>query len=91
MERNWRAGHKEIDLIAIKDKLILFVEVKSAATTRFGHPAERVDTKKIKNLSAAAEQYLLVHDLTGYDLRFDLITFLDGHLEHYPNAFEASP
>jgi len=90
LEKNWQAGHKEIDLIAKKHKLVVFVEVKSASNRKFGHPAERVDQKKINNLTLAAEQYLLVNDLTGHDLRFDLITFLEGKIEHYPNAFEAS-
>ena len=88
LERNWRAGHKEIDLIAAKDKLLVFVEVKSSSSQKFGHPAERVDRNKIKNLTAAAERYLLDKNIEGYDLRFDVVTFTDGRLEHYPNAFE---
>ena len=89
LEQNWQAGHKEIDLIVRKNNLIVFVEVKSASNRKFGHPAERVDKKKIRNLTIAAQQYLLVNDLKGVDFRFDLVTFLDGQLEHYPDAFEA--
>lgn len=90
LETNWQAGHKEIDLIVRKGNTVAFVEVKSASTTKFGHPAERVDKKKIHNLTIAAQQYLLVKELKGFDLRFDLVTFLNGQLEHYPNAFEAA-
>jgi len=43
LERNWRAGRKEVDLIVRKSNLIIFVEVKSASNKKFGHPAERVN------------------------------------------------
>jgi len=90
LERNWQAGHKEIDLIVRRKNTVVFVEVKSASSDKLGHPAERVDQKKIANLTNAAQQYLQVKQIKNCDLRFDLVTFLDGKLEHYPNAFEAS-
>lgn len=90
LEKNWQAGRKEIDLIVTKENLIIFVEVKSASSKKFGHPSERVDQKKIKNLSTAANQYILVHNLTNIDMRFDVITFIKGKLEHYENAFDAA-
>lgn len=88
LEKNWQAGHKEIDLIVKKDNLLIFVEVKSASSNKFGHPSEWVDQKKIKNLSLAAGQYILEHNLSGIDMRFDVVTFVDGILEHYENAFD---
>lgn len=88
--RNWRSGRKEIDLIAKKDRLLVFVEVKSSRTSRFGHPSERVDRKKIANLTEAARQFIIAEKIEGYDLRFDMVTFVGGQLEHYPNAFEAT-
>ena len=91
LERNWRKGHKEIDLIVRKDDLIAFVEVKSSSTAKFGHPAERVDRKKIENLVACAREYIAQSNLTGVDFRFDVVTFQNGKLEHYPGAFEAEP
>jgi len=87
VERNWRTGHKEIDLIARKRNLIVFVEVKSAETRKFGHPAERVDKRKIKNLAEAAEIYIQTNGIVGCDLRFDVVAFVDGKPEHYPDAF----
>ena len=88
LERNWRAIHKEIDLIVAREKLIVFVEVKSSSSQKYGHPAERVDKNKIRNLTAAAEQYLIDNEIEGYDLRFDVVTFVNGRLEHFPGAFE---
>jgi len=89
VERNWRTGHKEIDLIVRKGNLIVFVEVKSAETPKFGHPAERVDNRKVKNLTEAAEIYIQTNRIVGCDLRFDVVTFVDGKPEHYPDAFGA--
>jgi len=89
LERNWQAGHKEIDLIIRNENQIIFVEVKSSRTPNFGHPAERVDQRKISNLVSAARQYLLAKNISGTDLRFDVVTFSEGRLEHFPNAFPA--
>jgi putative endonuclease len=88
LERNWRKGHKEIDLIVRKNDLVAFVEVKSSSSEKFGHPAERVDRKKIENLAACAREYIAYANLTGVDFRFDVVTFQNGKLEHYPDAFE---
>ncbi len=90
LEKNWQAGHKEIDLIVKKDNQIVFVEVKSASSKRFGHPSERVDKRKIRNLSHAANQYILVNNLQNVDMRFDVVTFVDDQLEHYENAFDVA-
>jgi putative endonuclease len=89
VERNWRAGHKEIDLIVRNDNALVFVEVKASTTDQFGHPSERVDKTKVRHLTNAAQQYVLEKKIEGCDLRFDVITFFEGKLEHYPNAFGA--
>ena len=89
LNRNWRAGHKEIDLIVRKDDIVVFVEVKSASTQQFGHPVERVDKKKVHNLTVAAQQYVIAMNLKDVDLRFDVVTFSNGQLEHFPDAFTA--
>ena len=90
LEKNWRAGKKEIDLIIQKDSLIVFVEVKYSSSKKFGHPSERVDKKKIENLTYAAQQYIIAKEIQNVDLRFDVVTFVDGKLEHFENAFEAA-
>ena len=88
LERNWRAGRKEIDLIVRKGNLVVFVEVKSSKSKRFGHPAERVDRRKRENLANCARQYIIAHDLSRVDLQFDVVTFTGGRIEHFPDAFE---
>lgn len=89
LERNYRAGHKEIDLIVQKENQIAFVEVKAAKSKSLGHPIERVTKKKRENLVKAAQQYLIKNKINDADLRFDVITFLDGQIEHFPAAFPA--
>jgi putative endonuclease len=90
LERNWRSGHKEIDLIIKKDNLLVFVEVKSSYTKKFGHPSERVDEKKISNITNCAQDYLITKKIDNIDIQFDVVTFTNGELEHYPHAFEAT-
>lgn len=90
VERNWQASHLEIDLIVRKDDLLVFVEVKSSSGMKFGHPVEKVDRRKIINLTKAARQFVIERDISGCDLRFDIVTFVNGELEHFPGAFEAT-
>jgi len=89
LDRNWQAGHKELDLVVRKDDLVVFVEVKSAGGRKFGHPVERVDERKVKRLTSAAREYLQTHELSNCDFRFDVVTFLEGIIEHFPGAFQA--
>lgn len=88
LETNWRSSRQEIDLIARIDNTIVFVEVKGVSTDKFGHPAERVDKRKRENLIKAAGNYISANSSANLDYRFDLITFFEGKLEHYPNAFQ---
>lgn len=87
IERNFRAGRFEIDLIVRNENLIVFVEVKTASGPTFGHPAERVDLRKQRRIVAVAQQYLIAKNLSAVDLRMDVVTFVGDKLEHYPNAF----
>jgi putative endonuclease len=58
LHQNWRHSHWEVDIIAEKDGILHFVEVKTRRTRKFGNPEENVDRKKIQNLMNAAEEYL---------------------------------
>ncbi|MFH1687747.1 MAG: YraN family protein [bacterium] len=91
LARNYQVGRRELDLIVHKPGLLVFVEVKAAADQSFGHPAQKVDRRKIEHLTAAARQFLADHAIDDSDLRFDVVAFVGGRLEHFPNAFEAAP
>lgn len=88
-ERNWRCGHLEIDIIAQKENIIVFVEVK-ARNGKYSDPLDAVDNKKIKRITNAANGYIssLQYD---FDCRFDIIAITgnekDYSLEHIEDAF----
>ncbi len=68
---NWRHSYYEIDIIAIKNKMLHFVEVKSRNASPFGYPEDSVTKKKFKNLQRAADQYLFLnpgHHWIQYDI-----------------------
>lgn len=71
LERNWTHGHKEIDLICLHEGITVFVEVKTRRSTRMGLPEESVSEKKIQAVTAAAEEYLMLHP--NRDIRFDVV------------------
>jgi len=58
LHQNWRHSHWEVDIIASKDNVLHFAEVKTRRTKKFGHPEEAVSKKKIQNLINASEEYL---------------------------------
>jgi putative endonuclease len=89
----------EIDLIAIDDrrKIIIFVEVKTLATTKPGHPADRVDENKQRRITRAALRYLKRKKLLGIAARFDVVAvwWPKDHeqpqkIQHYESAFDAA-
>ena len=61
LHHNWRYSHYEIDLIALKDNLLHFVEVKYRSSNWHGHPEEAVTKKKVKALLQAVDQYLFLN------------------------------
>ena len=73
LEKNWRMGHLEVDLIAEGKKEIVFVEVK-ARTTMFGdiRPEEYVDEAKKRRMIAAGNAYIKYRK-SDKSLRFDII------------------
>ena len=56
--RNWRYAHAEVDIIAAKEGVLHFIEIKTRQTLTFGLPEESVDEKKLDNLMDAAEEFL---------------------------------
>jgi putative endonuclease len=61
LHKNWRHSHWEVDIIASKENVLHFIEVKTRKTKKFGLPEESVSKKKIQNLINAAEEYLYQH------------------------------
>ncbi len=84
LEKNWRYSRWEVDIIASKNKVLHFVEVKTRRTKSYGLPEEKVGTKKIQNLINAAEQYLYLHP-EWKRIQFDILSILiiDNKLPEY--------
>lgn len=61
LHRNWRHSHYEIDIVAFKNNIPHFVEVKTRSSKKFGEPEESVTKKKIKFLLQAADEFLYQH------------------------------
>lgn len=88
LERNYRCGHGEVDLIASKDGWIVFVEVKYRKTDSMGLPQEAVNHRKQQRISRAALFYLTEHSLAENRIRFDVIAILGEKITHLEDAFE---
>jgi putative endonuclease len=65
LDENWTHGKAEIDLIAYRDKVIIFAEVKTRTGNAFGEPEDFVDNRKQKLLAEAADEYICLMDHQG--------------------------
>jgi len=88
---NYRSGPREIDLITADGGAVVFTEVKARSGTRYGTPGEFVTRAKRRNLTLAAQAYLMEHDLLSSAARFDVVEVYlsDGTIHHIENAFFA--
>ena len=92
--RNWSTSLGELDIVAVDDGCIVFVEVRSTAGDDTERPAASVDFAKQKRLTRMALQYLQAKNLLGRDSRFDVLAIswptgnLTPTIEHLRDAFE---
>ena len=75
IEKSYRKSHSEIDLIVRKDKILIFVEVKTRSSIGFGMPEEFVNVTKARLIMRAAEHYIFDKDWM-FDIRFDIVSIL---------------
>ncbi|MBS3872434.1 MAG: YraN family protein [Firmicutes bacterium] len=67
----------EIDIIAVRKGVLLFVEVKYRTDLERGNPAEALTKKKLRSFRSAAAAYLVEHNSTPYqEIKFDAICIL---------------
>lgn len=90
LDRNWRCGHKELDLVVTRDDTIVFVEVKTRTGTEWGDPEDAVTDRKIRRIVNSADAYIRLNRI-DMDARFDIISIvLEGgefKVEHIEQAF----
>jgi len=73
VQKNYRHRRAEVDIIAQKENLLVFVEVKTRGTDRYGYPEEAVNFKKEALLLSAAEAYI-EETAWPHDIRFDIVS-----------------
>jgi putative endonuclease len=91
LHRNWRAGRKEVDIIAEKDGIVVITEIKTRTSLNFAFPEEAVNRKKQRLLKAAAEAFMLENPECR-NVRYDIISIVMTETEikeimHFEEAF----
>lgn len=81
LERDWKSGHRDLDIIARTANEVVFVEVKTRRTREFGNPFEAVDYRKRHNLLAAINQYVRYRQI-DMPLRLDIISIIAEDMSH---------
>lgn len=94
IQRNYRQKTGEIDIICRDQSSIVFVEVKTRKSLRYGMPYEAVTLKKQAQISRVALDYLTRNKCLDHEARFDVLSIVitaDGNheIEHLKDCFEA--
>lgn len=76
LARNWRSGRQELDIIARDGDQVVFIEVKTRSSRRYGYPVEFISATKQDHMVKAATQWLMAQGWEG-EFRFDLIGILE--------------
>ncbi len=94
IERNYRFGHGEIDIVAKENETLVFVEVKYRNNLEFGPPELAVTKAKQKQVRKIAELFIYDNDgkIDFEEARIDVIAILklpneDPQINHIENAF----
>lgn len=76
LERNFRKGYGEIDIICEKDKTLVFVEVKTRTSSAYGTPFEAITYFKLKSLIKTAEFYKVLNPKLPDAMRIDAVSVI---------------
>lgn len=95
--RDWRYGHRDLDLVAIDEdsSMLLIVEVKTRASDINGAPDEAIDLEKQYNIIRAAAAYQQCYHMHYCELRYDTISVVGtpesgAVITHKENAFDVT-
>lgn len=72
VERNYRLGQHEVDIIAQRDDELHFIEVKTRKVGSLTAPEEAINERKARTMRRVASAYLSIHD-TPYEPRFSMV------------------
>ena len=92
LDRNYRCGHKEIDIVARRGDTIAFVEVKARTSRTFGHPLAAITAHKRREITTVARAWIAWHGCPAYSYRFDAVWIVGTpggriELDHIPGAW----
>lgn len=91
LDRNWHAGHLELDIVTEGPDGVHFVEVKARTAPVTSTLTDQVNPLKQKRICAAARQYIAKHHLPAREVYFDIVSVLfDGRetvVRYFPQAW----
>lgn len=92
VERNYRCAFGEVDIIAVKKGVVVFIEVKTRSSHAYGSPETSVTPRKQRQLAKVALFFLQSRNMLDRDARFDVVEVDVGDREErvriIENAFE---
>jgi putative endonuclease len=95
LAKNVRGPRGELDIIALDNQVIVFVEVRSTEHEDTDRPAASVGPEKQRRLTESALAFLKRHRLLDHAARFDVLAISwpparrEPAIQHFQNAFEA--
>ena len=84
LEKNFRTEYGEIDVIAEKEGVIVFVEVKTRTGKQYGHPEGAITPQKSLHMLESAQAYIQGHSDSAMEWRIDVIAIYKNKLGEYP-------
>jgi putative endonuclease len=91
VERRFRNGRRDIDLVVRRESTVAFVEVKARKGDDFGGPVEAVHWRKQRELKRSAQVWIDRHGQPPEDYRFDIVGVLVSgdrvRVRHIQDAF----
>jgi putative endonuclease len=88
LERNYRNHYREVDIIAVKEDVLAFVEVKMRTSRKFGSGLESVNEAKQHRIISVARSYISKRKLRDYNVRFDVACIEDDEIQYIEAAFQ---
>lgn len=93
--RDWRDGHRDLDIVAIDADQLVIVEVKTRRSNAFMEPEQAVDAKKVRSLSMAAAKFVRTQHI-DMPVRFDIVSITgttddNCKINHIEDAFLPLP
>lgn len=94
LDKKARTAYGELDLVARVKDFLVFAEVKTRSSGRFGLPEEAVDAQKQKQMIRLADAYISKNSFSKMKIRFDVISILyngvnEPKIRHIQDAFQA--